>query len=142
MVPLLFHAIRELRPRQWIKNLSLYAALVFSGFFFTSGYFWQVTFAFVLFCMLSSAIYIVNDIVDAPQDRLHPFKKKRPIASGALPVKVATVIAVVLFLVVFVLAANVSLFFLSLAVAYAALHLWYTYQLKQIPILDVMSIAA
>src|SRR5258708_2090588 len=142
MVPLLFHAIRELRPRQWIKNLSLYAALVFSGFFFTSGYFWQVTFAFVLFCMLSSAIYIVNDIVDAPQDRLHPFKKKRPIASGALPVKVAIGMAAALFLSVFILAVTVSQFFFLLCLAYPGLHLWYTYSLKQIPILDVMTIAA
>lgn len=141
MVPLLFHAIRELRPRQWIKNISLYAALVFSGFFFFPGYFTQVTYAFVLFCLLSSAVYIVNDIIDAPQDRLHPFKKKRPIASGDLPVKVAIIMAVVLFAVVLILAASVSLFFLTLCLAYAALHLWYSYQLKHIPILDVMTIA-
>lgn len=141
MVPLLFHAIRELRPRQWIKNISLYAALVFSGFFFFPGYFGQVTFALVLFCMLSSAIYIVNDIIDAPQDRLHPFKKKRPIASGELPVPIAIGMAVFLFVVVFILAAGVSTFFFSLALAYALLHLWYSYQLKHIPILDVMTIA-
>lgn len=143
MVPLLLHAsLREIRPRQWIKNLSLYAALVFSGFFFKQGYFWEVTFAFLLFCMLSSAVYIVNDIVDAPQDRLHPFKKKRPIASGALPVHIAIAIATTFFVVVFVLAGSASLFFLSLCIAYALLHVWYTFRLKHVPILDVMTIAA
>lgn len=142
MVPILFHAVREIRPRQWIKNLSLYAALVFSGFFFTNGYFGQVTYAFILFCMLSSAVYIVNDIVDAPQDRLHPFKRKRPIASGALPLRIAVGMAAAFFVSVFILAANVSLFFLSLCIAYALLHIWYTFKLKNIPILDVMSIAA
>lgn len=142
MVPLLFHTVREIRPRQWIKNLSLYAALVFSGFFFTPGYFFQVTLAFVLFCVLSSAIYIVNDIVDAPQDRLHPFKKKRPIASGKLPVRTAMIIAAVLFFIVFAFSMSVSSFFFVLCLAYALLHVWYTFQLKNIPILDVMAIAA
>jgi decaprenyl-phosphate phosphoribosyltransferase len=141
MVPLLFHAVREIRPRQWIKNISLFAALVFSGFFFYPGYLGQATFAFVLFCMLSSAVYIVNDIIDAPQDRLHPFKKKRPIASGDLPVKTAVIIAAVLFVVVLLLASTVSLFFLTICIAYALLHLWYSYHLKHIPILDVMTIA-
>lgn len=141
MVPLLFHAVRELRPRQWIKNISLYAALVFSGFFFFPGYFSQVTFAFIIFCLLSSGVYIINDIIDAPQDRLHPFKKKRPIASGDLPMNVAVGMAVVLFLIVFILSATVSLFFFSIALAYALLHFWYSVQLKHIPILDVMTIA-
>ncbi len=141
MVPLLFHAVRELRPRQWLKNISLYAALVFSGFFFYPGYFLQVTFAVLLFCALSSAVYIVNDIVDAPQDRLHPFKRKRPIASGDLPVNVAIFMAVFLFVVVLVLAASVSAFFLSICIAFALLHIWYSYQLKHIPIVDVLTIA-
>jgi 4-hydroxybenzoate polyprenyltransferase len=124
MVSLLFHAIREIRPRQWIKNLSLYAALLFSGFFFKQGYFAAVTYAFVLFCLLSSAVYVVNDIIDAPQDRLHPFKKKRPIASGALSVKTATIMAAVLFLIVFVLASGISAIFFALCLSYALLHLW------------------
>ncbi len=142
MVPLLFHTIREARPRQWIKNLSLFAALVFSGFFFQPGYFWSVAYAFVIFCMLSSAVYIINDIVDAPQDRLHPFKKKRPIAAGLIPVPVALAIAIALFVTVFILANTISLFFVVLCIAYALLHMLYTYKLKNIPILDVMTIAA
>ncbi|PWU22511.1 decaprenyl-phosphate phosphoribosyltransferase [Candidatus Cerribacteria bacterium 'Amazon FNV 2010 28 9'] len=142
MVPILFHTLREFRPRQWIKNLSLYAALVFSGFFFQSGYFIHVTIAFVIFCLLSSAIYIVNDIVDAPADRQHPFKKKRPIASGALPMSFAQGIAGGLFALVLTLAIMTgSVFFVVIVVAYAALHIWYTFTLKHIAILDVMTIA-
>lgn len=142
MVSLLFYAVKEIRPRQWIKNFSLYAALVFSGFFFQPGYFVSVTYAFILFCLLSSAVYIVNDIIDAPQDRLHPFKKKRPIASGALSVKIAMVMATFLFIFVFTHASRISTIFFVLCLGYALLHLWYSLRLKHIPILDVMSIAA
>ncbi len=142
MASLIFHTIREVRPRQWIKNLSLYAALVFSGFFFQEGYFLSVTVAFVLFCFLSSAVYILNDIVDAPQDRLHPFKKKRPIASGELPVSFALGVALILLGIVGVAALFISPFFFVLAVLYVLLHLVYTYNLKHTPILDVMAIAA
>ncbi len=142
MASIIFHTIREIRPRQWIKNLSLYAALVFSGFFFEPGYFSSVTFAFFIFCLLSSAVYILNDIVDAPQDRLHPFKKKRPIASGELPVSIALGVAALLVGVVSIASLMISPFFTSLTVAYILLHLLYTYYLKHVPILDVMSIAA
>jgi 4-hydroxybenzoate polyprenyltransferase len=142
MASLLYHTVRELRPRQWIKNLSLYAALVFSGFFFAPGYFGLVTYAFIVFCILSSAVYIVNDIVDAPQDRLHPFKRKRPIASGDIPLRTAKLIAGALFILVFLMAMSVSSFFVFLCAAYTLLHIFYTFKLKHIPILDVITIAA
>lgn len=142
MASLAFSTLREIRPRQWIKNLSLYAALVFSGFFFYPGYFASVTFAFILFCMLSSAVYIFNDIVDAPQDRLHPFKRKRPIASGELPVAYAQIIAASLMVAVVIVSAFISPFFLVLALLYVGLHVLYTYSWKHTPILDVMAIAA
>lgn len=142
MATLLFNTIKEFRPRQWIKNLSLYAALVFSGFFFQPGYFGSVTYAFIVFCLLSSAVYVVNDIVDAPADRAHPFKRKRPIASGAIPMPVARAIAIALFVIVALMSAPVSFFFLFLVAAYALLHIWYSFKLKHIPILDVMTIAA
>lgn len=141
MVSLLYNLIREIRPRQWIKNFSLFAALVFSGFFFQPGYFQKVFIAFVLFCLLSSSVYIFNDIVDAPQDRRHPFKRKRPIASGALPVPIAAITAAVLFIFVLVVSAFGGLFFLSLCLLYVLLHVFYTYKLKHIPILDVLAIA-
>jgi decaprenyl-phosphate phosphoribosyltransferase len=137
-----FHLLREVRPRQWIKNLSLYAALVFSGFFFEQGYFWYVSFGVIIFCLLSSSVYIINDIIDAPLDRLHPFKKKRPIASGKLPVRHAWAAALALLIVAMVSAFFISTFFFFLSIAYVLLHLAYTYRLKQTPIIDVMMIAA
>ncbi|MEP7167072.1 MAG: decaprenyl-phosphate phosphoribosyltransferase [Candidatus Woesebacteria bacterium] len=137
-----FHLLREVRPRQWIKNLSLYAALVFSGFFFEPGYFGYVTIGVGIFCLLSSAVYLINDIIDAPMDRLHPFKKKRPIASGALPVAHAWAAAVALLIVAMIGAFFISTFFFFLSIAYVLLHLLYTYKLKQTPIVDVMMIAA
>lgn len=142
MASILYNTVREIRPRQWIKNLSLYAALVFSGFFFEPGYFGQVTIAFILFCALSSAVYIFNDIVDAEQDRLHPFKKKRPIASGELPARIAMAICGTLLVAVLLTAFMISTVFFLLCCAYVGLHVWYTYSLKHTAILDVMSIAA
>src|SRR5688572_23571915 len=93
--------LKTARPRQWIKNLALYAALVFSGFFFFTpvdgtSYFWIVTFAVLTFSFLTSAVYIINDIIDIEADRSHPFKKKRPLASGRLSIRTASVAVFVL----------------------------------------------
>ena len=73
---------KEARPRQWLKNLSLFVGLVFSGWLFIPEKFWTVTTAFLIFSLLTSSVYILNDIIDLESDRKHPFKKKRPIASG------------------------------------------------------------
>jgi 4-hydroxybenzoate polyprenyltransferase len=139
----LFFILKSARPRQWIKNLALYAALVFSGFFFYDfpNYFIKVTEAFLLFCVLSSSIYIVNDIVDVESDRLHPFKRKRPIASGDLPIPVAVFIAVSGFVSFFFFAFMLSPFFFILGLVYALLQISYSFRLKHIAILDVLSIA-
>jgi decaprenyl-phosphate phosphoribosyltransferase len=140
----LFLILKTARPRQWIKNFSLYAALVFSGFLFFEfpGYLFTVTKAFGLFCLLSSSVYILNDIIDLNQDRMHPFKKNRPIASGKLPVPTALFLSIAGFVTVFYFSLTFSSFFLVLAVMYAVLHILYSIKLKHIPILDVMAIAA
>lgn len=88
-----------MRPRQWLKNLSLYAPLVFWGELFRPDGFVKVTKAAILFSMVSSAVYLVNDVVDAPRDRRHPFKKNRPIAAGELSVKMALSVAAALLTV-------------------------------------------
>lgn len=142
MASLGFNILREIRPRQWIKNFSLYAALVFSGFFFEPGYFQTVTIGVLIFCAISSSVYIINDIIDAPQDRLHPFKKKRPIASGQLSPALAWGISLALISVAMVGAFYISTFFFFLSIGYILLHLAYTYRLKHVPIIDVMIIAA
>jgi 4-hydroxybenzoate polyprenyltransferase len=84
----LFLILKTARPRQWIKNLALYAALVFSGFFFYDfpRYFFTVTEAFFLVCILTSSVYIINDIIDLPQDRKHPFKKNDHRSGKLLPI--------------------------------------------------------
>lgn len=141
-----FLILKSARPRQWMKNFALYASLIFSGFFFydpidARPYFVTVTMAFVIFSMLASGIYIVNDIIDAESDRLHPFKKKRPIASGKLPVPIAIFTAIVLFTLVFLTSFWLSDFFKVLMAAYFALQIIYAKFTKHIPILDVVSIA-
>lgn len=138
----LFTILREVRPRQWIKNLSLFATLLFSGFFFEPGYFAYTAYGFLVFCGLSSAVYIFNDIIDAPQDRLHPFKKKRPIASGEITPALAWTIALSLGVASIMFAYFLSTYFFLLALLYVAIHIAYTYHLKHIPIIDVASIAA
>jgi len=86
--------IKIARPIHWVKNLALFAALFLTGQFFDKNQFIQVAWGFVIFCLATSATYIFNDIVDAPNDRLHPIKKFRPIASGSLPVTIAIIEAV------------------------------------------------
>lgn len=133
--------LKTARPRQWLKNLSLFASLLFSGFLFESGYFFKVLAAFILFCTISSAVYIANDIIDIAQDRKHPFKRKRPLASGELPTPIATYAAILMVVGGLFFAWNLSLSFFALVLMYMMLNLLYSGYLKRIPILDVMSIA-
>ena len=137
--------LKTARPRQWVKNFAVYAALVFSGFFFFDfpRYFLTVTETFILFCILSSSIYIINDVVDLESDKHHPFKKNRPIASGQLPLSTAIFAAIFGFVIIFysALALKMSPFFIVLAITYTILQIFYSLKLKHIPILDVMTIA-
>lgn len=142
----LYLLLRTARPRQWIKNLSIYAALFFSGFLFykpveDTSYFLTVSFAFIIFCFLTSSIYIINDIIDRDADRHHPFKKKRPIAAGTLPIPTAIFGAGVFIIVVVFLSMWLSLFFKLLVLFYLVLQIVYAKYLKHIPIMDVVSIA-
>lgn len=144
MAHTLFLLLKTARPRQWLKNLSVYAALVFSGFLFFDfpSYFVRVTLAFLLFCVLASSVYIINDIIDLDADKKHPFKRKRPIPSGQLPVSIALFVAILGFLVVLLGAMNLSWFFLVITIGYVLLQVAYSLFLKHQPIFDVMAIAA
>jgi decaprenyl-phosphate phosphoribosyltransferase len=142
-----YQVLRTARPQQWIKNLALYAALIFSGFFFyvpsdAPAYFSTVTYAFLVFCFLTSSIYYINDIIDYESDKQHPFKKKRPIASGLLKRKTAIKIAILGLLITVVLSFWLPTFFKLLAFSYFILQLAYSKKLKHIPIVDVVSIAS
>jgi 4-hydroxybenzoate polyprenyltransferase len=139
--------LKSARPRQWIKNFALYAALFLSGFLFYvpnegPAYFWTVTYAFLIFCLLTSSVYLINDIVDAKEDSQHPFKKKRPIASGELPVPIAAFAAMTGIAIVFFLSLSLPSFFRILVLLYLGLQILYATKLKHIPILDVISIAS
>lgn len=139
--------LKSARPRQWLKNFALYAALFLSGFLFYvpqegPAYFWTVTYAFIIFCILTSSIYLINDIVDAEEDSQHPYKKKRPIAAGELPIPIAAFVAMTGIAVVFFLSLSLPFFFRLLVLLYLGLQIFYATKLKHVPILDVISIAS
>ncbi|MBP7774491.1 UbiA prenyltransferase family protein [Candidatus Woesebacteria bacterium] len=141
----LYLLLKTARPRQWIKNLSLYATLFFTGFLFYvpadgPSYFMVVSLAFIVFCFLTSSVYIINDIIDKDADKHHPFKNKRPIASGALPIPIALFGAGTALAIVFFLSIWLPFFFKLLVLAYLGLQWMYAKYLKHIPILDVVSI--
>jgi 4-hydroxybenzoate polyprenyltransferase len=134
-------ALLSLRPRQWAKNLFVFAGLIFSQSLFTP-LFWPALEAFAIFCALSGAIYVFNDMADLEKDRLHPTKRHRPIASGALSPAAAGTLGVVLVLGSLILAFRLSIPFGLVAAAYAGLLTAYSLWLKHLVILDVLTVAA
>lgn len=130
-----------MRPRQWIKNLLLFAGIVYAGMFGELVPTLKVVAAFILFCALSGVVYIVNDIFDLEQDRHHPRKRLRPIASGRLPLHVAWSAVPVIGFVSLTLSFFVSTRFGFCALAYVALMFAYSLALKQIVILDLMTVS-
>lgn len=138
---MLFELVRAMRPIHWTKNLALFAAIFFSGGIINENLVSQVFGAFVAFSIATSATYIFNDIFDAKFDRLHPFKKFRPIASGKLPVPLALFFAAFLSLFsIYVASFYNPLFFFSVIV-YLILQIGYSLGLKNIPIIDILIIA-
>jgi 4-hydroxybenzoate polyprenyltransferase len=132
----------SLRPHQWTKNLVVLAALAFSKHLFDDpDAVVRAGVAFAVFCALSGAVYVVNDLVDLERDRLHPIKRSRPIASGALPVPAARAAAAALLGVGLLVAWGLGPGFFLCAVAYLALNLAYSFGLKEVVILDVLAIA-
>ena len=132
-----------MRPSEWIKNLLVFAGVLFSGKLDQGGQLVDATLAFACFCAISSAGYLFNDLHDAPFDRRHPEKRRRPIASGALPASVAWVSSAVLAaLGIGVAALLVAPEVAGLVAAYGAITVAYTLILKRLVILDVMAIAS
>ena len=132
--------VRALRPEEWVKNLFVYAGLLFGGEFdFAAAL--QATGAFIAFCAVASAGYLVNDIRDVELDRRHPTKRHRAIASGALPIPTARVVAIVLLLAGLGVGLLVSPGVCGIVAAYGALTLSYSLVLKRLVIIDVMTIA-
>jgi len=130
----------SMRPRQWVKNLFVFAGLVFAQRLFTESA-WRALAGFAIFCALSGAIYLINDVADRERDRLDPRKRARPIAAGRLPAGVAVAAAIVLVVVGLVFAAILSRPFLVTALAYVVLLIAYSAWLKHIVIVDVLVVA-
>ncbi len=139
---LLWGIIRVIRPRQWIKNFALFAGLIFSGQLINLNSVILTVEAFIIFCGITSIAYLLNDVFDVERDRLHPFKSKRPIASGLVPVKLAISLAVFLILILLPISYLLSPPFFLASVTYLVLQLFYSAFLKTVILLDVMMIAA
>lgn len=139
---LVFDILRLLRPRQWIKNFAVFAAITFAGELFYPPVFNKVLLSFFVFCGLASSTYIINDIFDAKKDRLHPFKRFRPIAKGDVPVILAVIIAAFLMLSSLFVAKNVTPSFFALAIVYLLIQFLYSTFLKSLAVVDILVIAA
>jgi 4-hydroxybenzoate polyprenyltransferase len=134
--------ITLLRPSQWLKNLLVFAALIFSRHLVVAQSVARAILAFASFCLLASAAYVVNDVHDAEKDRLHPIKRLRPIAANRVSTQSALLLAVVLASAALALALGLGPGFAEIVAAYAVLQLVYSFAVKDIVILDVMAIAA
>ena len=131
----------SLRPDQWTKNLIVFAALIFAVRLFDPAALALATAAFLIFCALSGAVYLINDVSDREADRLHPLKRMRPIASGALAPSTALAWAAVLSIAGLAAAFALRFSFGIAAASYVALVIVYSRALKHVVILDVMAIA-
>jgi 4-hydroxybenzoate polyprenyltransferase len=137
----LFYLLESLRPKQWIKNLFIFAGILFSQNLLNLRLLTKTIEAFLIFCILSGAVYIVNDIVDREKDKLHPYKSKRPIASGKLKVSSA-LMAVSLFVpLALILAFFLNRNFFLVSIGYFLLQVGYSFVFKNIVILDVFAVA-
>ncbi|MFA6602377.1 MAG: UbiA prenyltransferase family protein [Candidatus Shapirobacteria bacterium] len=134
-------AFEALRPHQWIKNLSIFATVILNGELFSPNYFSNSLLAFICFCLLSSSSYLVNDIIDAPKDRLHPVKKMRPIARGDVTPGMARNIALLIFILGLFVATQVNLSFFLLALLFSAGQYSYSMFIKKKAVLDIIGIA-
>lgn len=133
--------IEALRPAQWIKNLSVFAAAILNGQLTNPELFTQSCLAFITFCLLSSSSYLVNDIKDIDKDRNHQFKKNRPIARGDVPVYLATLMVFVLLFAGLGVAIFVNFGFFILSLVFIILQYSYSFIFKKKAVLDIIGIA-
>jgi 4-hydroxybenzoate polyprenyltransferase len=134
--------LKTMRPRQWPKNIFIFAALVFDKQLLNVEAFLRTLAGFVLFCLISSSVYIFNDLADVEADRQHPEKKNRPIAAGKLPVSVAWAAGIGLVIISLSLAFLLAPSFAAVLFVYFLLNMAYSKWLKHVPIIDVFVIAA
>lgn len=133
--------LKLLRPKDWAKNLFLFIPLFFSGSLFNWGIYPKLFLGFIAFCLIASSIYIINDYRDIEDDKKHPEKCKRPLASGAVPKKAALLICILLILSGFAISYFIRDKFLFVLSIYFLLNVAYSFGLKNIPILDIIILA-
>lgn len=133
--------LRAIRANQWIKNLIVFAAILFAGKLFDPNLFVKTLYAFFVFCLLSSASYVLNDIIDYHYDKKHPMKKYRPLASGAITIPQATFLVFVITIVSLLLSLFFSLSFFFIAIIFLLLHFYYSLYLKRYPVIDIFVIS-
>lgn len=138
---MLLALLRTMRPRQWTKNGFIFAALVFDRQLARPGPFVSTLVGFVLLCLASSAVYVINDLADLETDRRHPTKRFRPLAAGELSPSVARIAAVLLILVTLAGSLALSWAFALVVLGFLVLNLLYSFRLKHVAIIDVFSIA-
>ncbi|MFZ1519996.1 MAG: decaprenyl-phosphate phosphoribosyltransferase [Ignavibacteriaceae bacterium] len=134
--------LQLLRVHQWIKNLFVFVPLLFSMHLFEANYFLSSLKAFFMFCLASSYIYIINDIIDLEADAVHPKKKLRPLPSGKISKHNAWIVSILILLILVGLTFFTNLNFIYLLVGFILLNIFYSLYFKHIVILDVFSIAA
>ncbi len=139
---MLKHLLKTMRLRQWTKNAFVFFALIFDKQLFQIDPFLRTLEGFFLFCLISSSVYLFNDIADIDADRKHPEKKHRPLASGRLPVNVAMATAFALAVIALVLGYLLEPLFAGVVAIYLVINLLYSRWLKHMPILDVLIISS
>ena len=138
---MLWSILKAVRPHQWVKNLFVAAPLVFAKRMGDLSSDLRAGAAFAAFCLLTSAVYLLNDLVDLEKDRAHPIKRNRPIASGKLKVEVARVLAALFAVAALGSGLALGWGFAATATAYLALNVAYSLRLKRVPFVDVACIA-
>lgn len=142
MVGLAIGILKTARPRQWLKNFAIFAALFFTGGLFDRDLFKLTLWGFIALSILVSSVYFINDIADIESDRIHPFKRKRPIASGKVSVPLASFVAGIGVVTSLLLASYLSDFLMWALVSYFGLQILYTFGLKKLVIFDILAIAS
>jgi decaprenyl-phosphate phosphoribosyltransferase len=142
MVRKAYNIFRLLRPRQWVKNFAIFAAVTFTGELFNPVAVSPVILGFFVFCAVSSASYIINDIFDIKSDRMHPFKKFRPLAHGDVGVRFAAALAIALILFSVTISTMINTTFFLFIIVYILLQIFYSSLLKTITVIDILAIAS
>lgn len=134
--------LKSMRPHQWLKNLFIFAPIIFSQNIFNLPFLLKTIVAFILFCILSGSLYILNDLKDLEEDKLHPSKSKRPIPSGRLKKSTAFLFFIILSVLALILSIALNIYFFIAALIYFLLQVAYSFWLKHVVILDVFVVAS